>query len=116
MAEIPVKGAVLRWAREFRELSEEDAADRLGLAVEDLRAYEAGERKPSLTVFENIAAKYRLPQATLFRRTPPKLRPEPTDFRTLEGRKPNFSFDFRVALSNVRSLLGMFARVAEDDD
>lgn len=116
MAEVPVTGAVLRWAREFRELTEEDAADRLGLPIEDLRAYEAGERKPSLTVFENFAAKYRLPQATLFRRTPPKTRPEPTDFRTLEGRRPSFSFEFKVALSNVRSLLAMFAGVAEDDD
>ncbi|MGE3993942.1 helix-turn-helix domain-containing protein, partial [Pseudorhodoplanes sp.] len=116
MTDIPVTGAVLKWAREFRGLTEEEAADRLGLAIDDLRAYEAGEKRPNLTMFENFAAKYRLPQATLFRRTPPQTKSMPSDFRTVEGGSPQFSFDFRVGLSNVRSLLGMFERVAEEDD
>jgi Zn-dependent peptidase ImmA (M78 family) len=116
MTDIPVNPGMLRWAREFRGLSEADAASRLGIEIEELREFEAGNRQPSLTAFENFAAKYRLPQATLFRRTPPPTPAPPADFRTFGGQPPNDSFEFRVALSNVRTLLSQLERVIEDDE
>lgn len=115
MAAIPVSSAVLRWARDFRGLSEEEAAARLRISVEDLLAYEGG-RPLSRTMFEAFAAKYNLPQATLFRRTPPPVPPRPTDYRTIEGRNPNDSFEFRVAVSEVRTLASQIVRLAHEDE
>lgn len=114
MTDIPVKGDVLKWAREYRGLNEQDAADLLGIPVNELRAYE-NDRAPTLTMFEAFAAKYNFPQATLFRATRPKTPPKPTDFRTLKGRKVQISFEFNAALGNVRTLLGTLSRLAEDD-
>ena len=69
MVDVPVSKEVLIWAREFRGLEVEEAADRLGFSVEELQAYEGGGRYPSLGKFETIAKTYRLPQATLWLRT-----------------------------------------------
>jgi Zn-dependent peptidase ImmA (M78 family)/DNA-binding XRE family transcriptional regulator len=115
VTEVPASPDVLRWARDFRRLSESDAAKILGISEDDLRALEAGAVQPSLTLFETIAAKYRLPQSTLFRRTPPKEPAGPADYRTLGGLAHKESFEFSVALSNVRALLTQLQRVAEDD-
>lgn len=115
MTEIPVSPEVLQWAREFRRLSVDDAASRLDIKADDLRALEAGEKTPSLTLFEKIAGKYKLPQATLFRGTPPKNPAQPADYRTLGGSVPVESFELSVAVSNARTLLNQLQRVAEDD-
>src|SRR6185312_5747553 len=104
MTDVPVSGAVIKWARDFRGLTLEEAADKLGWPADELRAYEDGKRKPTLSKFEKVADVYRLPQATLFVRTPPAMPAMPRDFRTREGVRPQFSFEFRVALSNVRTL------------
>ncbi len=115
MTEIPVEGNVLRWARLYRGLTEKDAAKRLGISVTELSAYENNERKPTLGMFETFAAQYQLPQATLFRLTPPPLRPFPKEYRTIGGVAPTHSFEFNVALSNVRTLLAQLERIATDD-
>jgi transcriptional regulator with XRE-family HTH domain len=104
MTEIPVSGQVLAWARNFRGLSLERAAERLGISTAELEEFESEVRKPTLTKFEKIAATYQLPLATLFRRTPPPEPGELPDFRTFEGAPPQMSFEFQVALSKVRSL------------
>jgi Zn-dependent peptidase ImmA (M78 family) len=116
MTALPVKGAVLEWARTFRGLAEGEAAERLGITVGELRQYEAGTLPVTIGVFENFAAKYRLPQATLFRLTKPQEPPKPQDFRTIEGRRPRESFEFSVALSNVRTWLSQYDRITADDD
>jgi Zn-dependent peptidase ImmA (M78 family) len=115
MTDIPVKGAVLQWARKFRGLGDKEAAKMLGISVSELHAYEK-DKLPSLTMFEKFAAQYRLPQATLFRLTPPPEPPKPKDFRTIEGKKPEQSFEFSVALSNVRTLTAQYQRIALDDE
>jgi Zn-dependent peptidase ImmA (M78 family)/DNA-binding XRE family transcriptional regulator len=116
MAEIPVSGAVLTWAREFRGLSLDEAAERLGMTAAALEEIETETHKPTLGQFQKLAAVYRLPLATLFRRTPPPTPPELADFRTFEGAPPRTSFDFRVALSNVRSLQATLRRLLSEDE
>ena len=101
--EIPVQGAVLKWAREYRGLSLDEAAGRLGLTADALKAFEAGLKKPNLTQFEKFGSAYRLPLCTLFRKTPPEEPPKPTDFRTVGGIGHKDSFDFAVAESRIRS-------------
>lgn len=116
MAEIPVAGDVLIWAREFRGLSPAEAADKLGIPIDELQQYEAEAKKPSLTKFEKMAAVYRLPLATLFRRTRPPAPAAPSDFRTFEGEPPQQSFDFRVALSNVRTFQAALRVIGSEDE
>jgi transcriptional regulator with XRE-family HTH domain len=116
MTTIPVKGSVLKWPRKYRGLDVRGAARELGISEDDLLAYEDERRVPTLTVFENFAAKYRLPQATLFLAAAPETPPDPQDFRTLEGLSPHKTFDFRVALSNVRTLLFYAERTALEDE
>jgi Zn-dependent peptidase ImmA (M78 family)/DNA-binding XRE family transcriptional regulator len=116
MAQVPVSGPVLAWARTFRGLSVADAAQRIGVNPETVDAYESGAEKPSIGLFEKIAQVYALPQATLFRKTPPQELPLPRDFRTFDGRTPEFSFDFRVSLSNIRTLQAALRAIIEEDD
>jgi predicted transcriptional regulator len=47
MAEVPVNGKVLQWARVIRGLSIDDAASVLGISPDELRAYESGEKNRS---------------------------------------------------------------------
>jgi Zn-dependent peptidase ImmA (M78 family)/DNA-binding XRE family transcriptional regulator len=112
---VPVSPEVLQWARDYRRLSEQDAATKLGVTVEYLRALENGDETPNLTMFEKIAAQYQLPQSTLFRQTRPKNPPEPTDYRTLGGERPNKTFELSVAVGRARALLTQLQRVADDD-
>ena len=116
MTTLPVQGPVLQWARKFRGLSERDAAGLLGISVVELKAYELGELAVTLGAFENFASKYRLPQATLFALTAPDEPPKPKDFRTIEGKKAQQSFDFGIALSNVRTWLSQYKRIASEDE
>lgn len=116
MTDLPVKGEVLQWARKFRGLSEREAADLLGVAVKELQEFELEKRPVTIGVLENFAAKYRLPQATLFRLTAPEEPPEPQDFRTVGGKKRRDSFEFKLALSNIRTWLSQYGRIIGDDD
>lgn len=116
MTDIPVKGAVIEWARIFRGLSPEEAAEKMGLTVNELIEIEAGTRLPTLTQFVKFGQAYQLPLATLFRRTAPKEPEELPDFRTFEGVRPRKRFDFNVALSNVRSLQATLRILKSEDD
>jgi|HubBroStandDraft_6_1064221.scaffolds.fasta_scaffold106814_2 Zn-dependent peptidase ImmA (M78 family) len=116
MTDLPVKGEVLQWARKFRKLSEREAADMLGIAVKELQEFESEKRPVTIGILENFSSKYHLPQATLFRLTPPDEPPEPQDFRTEGGKRRRDSFEFRLALSNVRTWLSQYGRIIVDDD
>jgi Zn-dependent peptidase ImmA (M78 family) len=116
MSEIPVAGEVLKWAREFRGLSVEEAATLLEFSVDELDGYESGAKFPTLTKFEKFADAYKLPQATLFLRTPPEVPNPPSDFRTFEGAPPQTSFEFRVAVSNVRTLQSALHILGMEDE
>jgi len=113
---VPTKGAVLEWARNFRGLSQRDASERLGITVDELAALEDEKKQPTVTLFEAIAAAYRLPQATLFLASPPPTPNEPIDFRTVQNvNNRKHSFEFKVALSNIRTWLFYAEKVAGAD-
>jgi Zn-dependent peptidase ImmA (M78 family)/DNA-binding XRE family transcriptional regulator len=114
--EIPVQGAVLKWARDFRNLSLNEAADRLGITADMLEAIEKGLKKPSLTLFEKFGSVYRLPRCTLFRKTRPEEPKKPTDFRTIGGAKPRSSFDYAIAESKIRNLQSVLRLLLSEDE
>ncbi|HUY25891.1 MAG TPA: XRE family transcriptional regulator [Candidatus Binataceae bacterium] len=116
MAKVPVQGAVLKWAREFRGLSLDEAAPQLGLTAHELEEIEAGTKQPSLTQFEKFGTAYRLPRCTLFRKTPPQEPPKPTDFRTIGGVGHRDSFDFSVAESRIRSFQSVLRLLRSEDE
>jgi len=116
MTDIPVSGRVITWARKFRGLSLPEAADAIGVTEEELEEFETEIRQPTLTKFERMSAVYQLPLATLFRRTPPDEPKELPDFRTFEGAPPQQSYEFRVALSNVRTLQAALRVLRSEDE
>jgi len=116
MSAIPVNSELLVWAREFRSLTMADAAAKLNIDIDKLEALENGKALPSLSLFENIATKYRLPQATLFMESPPSVPELPSDFRTIEGGKPKLSFDFSVAFSSVNNFRRVLGLISKEDD
>lgn len=116
MADIPVSGEVLTWAREYRGLSLEEAAERLDIAVTELEALETEKQQPTLTRFEKLAAVYKLPLSTLFRRTPPKVPADLPDFRTLDGIPRQKSLEFQVALDTTRSFQRVLVVLQSEDE
>jgi len=115
MTAVPINPETLVWARNLRSLSLEDAAERLNLDADALRKLEAGSVKPTLSQFEEIASKYRLPQATLFSARPPDTPTLPNDFRTIASGSPKQSFEFSISFSAVENLRRVFDIIAEED-
>lgn len=113
---IPVAPKMLEWARNLRGFSIEDAADHLGMPIEDLKAYESEiDPKPvNKGVFQRFARKYRLPEATLTRPNPPPFPPRPKDHRTFDGRPAVLSFETLVTVSRVQEYLHNLADLISD--
>jgi transcriptional regulator with XRE-family HTH domain len=88
MTDIPIKPDLITWAREHRGLSQEQAADKLGMTVNDFADLERGTKTPNLEFFKRLSSRLKIPSGTLLRQTRPNVRPLPTDFRTIEGREP----------------------------
>ncbi len=69
MPVVKIEPDVIVWAREFRGLTLEEAAKKAKLKPELLAEYEQGIRDPTPGNLRKLAAAYRLPEATLVRRT-----------------------------------------------
>ncbi|MCJ2069347.1 XRE family transcriptional regulator [Methylobacterium sp. J-030] len=104
MAVIAVKPALIVWAREHRGLTRSEAAVKLSIPEPDLLALEQGKKPLNLTQFKKISDRLRVPRATLLRQTPPNIPPMPTDFRTIDGRRPRIDFDTRIAISYAQTI------------
>ena len=103
MTIMPVNPDLLVWAREHRGLGLDEAADKLGMTVTELDAFEKG--KPiHLGNFNKISDAYRIPRATLLRRTRPDVPAMPRDFRSVAGRGPRIGFDTRLAIDYARTI------------
>lgn len=79
----PVEPRILTWARESMFLAPDEAARKIGVRADVLRAWEAGAARPTLPQLRKAASVYRQPLATFLLAEPP---PEPqafVAFRTL---------------------------------
>ena len=63
MTAIPSLGNLLRQRRAALDLTQEAAAERVGCAVDTIRAYERGERRPSVPMAERLAVALQVPEA-----------------------------------------------------
>jgi Zn-dependent peptidase ImmA (M78 family)/transcriptional regulator with XRE-family HTH domain len=79
-----VNPGLLSWAREDAGHSIETASEKTGYAVERLRAWEAGDAKPTIAQLRELAARYRRPLSIFFMPSPPPRGFEPLrDFRRM---------------------------------
>lgn len=99
---IPVSTEVLRWARHESGYDVARVAKGLGVKVERITAWEAGERQPTMRQVENLARLYRRPLGLFFQPHAPKLAPLAAEYRRLTGVVPEHeSPELRIALRHV---------------
>jgi Zn-dependent peptidase ImmA (M78 family) len=113
MPEVPVNGRVLKWARDLRGLTLDNAAILLGITPAELREYEEGPKKPNVGFLRTMADKYEINFASL-------LMPEPlppvqrlTDHRVRHGRAP-LNIDSIIAMDDVEEALEAFSEIASE--
>ena len=94
--------ALLVWARETSGLDLESAAKRFGKAIEELIAWEKGEKRLTVPQLRTAARIYRRPLAVFFLPEPPKDFDVLRDFRRLpKGVSPSFSPQLRYLIRDV---------------
>src|SRR5579864_7802552 len=87
--------ALLVWARESAGFSQEVIAHKIGVKVDRVRAWEAGEEKPSIPQLRNYAAATKRPLAVFYLAEPPRSFDALHDFRpgSSAGERPPTSPD-----------------------
>lgn len=113
MAEVPVNGKVLRWARELRALNIDDAADLLEVSPDELREYESGANRPLVGFLRLMSRKYRINFTSLLMPEPLPAEKRPTDYRVRHGER-QLSVDTLVAIEDVTEALEAFEDIASE--
>ena len=114
---IPVKPAVLVWARESMGRTIEEVAAHLGESERLVNKWEAGHEQPTLYQLKALARFYKRPLAAFFLPNPPEEPSLPHDFRTLpdENEIP-LSPKTRLAMRQARRLQSIASELKEDMD
>lgn len=95
--------ALLIWARESASLTQEAVAKKVGVKVERIRAWEAGQERPSVAQLRNFAAATKRPLAVFYLAEAPRTFDALHDFRagTSAGvppaTSPDLTFEIRKA-------------------
>ena len=111
---LPVKPALLRWARETAGLSLPQAAGKTGIARKTLFQWEQLGGHPTPGQLERLAEKYHLPSAAFFLPVPPKMPSIGTDFRRYSThRRSPVGPSTRLALRRARWLQRTFIEISD---
>lgn len=78
-----VNGDIIRWAREYYNMSPTDAASAIGVDLQRYNSWETGEEFPTYAKLRKISEVFRKPSAIFFFPEPPALPPLKGDLRTL---------------------------------
>lgn len=95
--------ALLVWARESASLSQEAIAKKIGVKVDRVRTWEAGQERPSLAQLRNYASATKRPLAVFYLAEPPRKFDALHDFRASVGANmppemsPALAFEIRKA-------------------
>ncbi len=111
MAEVPVNGKVIQWARDIRGLSLTAAAELLEISSDELRAYESGDKKPLVGLLRKISARYQINFTSLLMPEPLPPRKLPTDHR-IRYQKKRLSINTLVAIEDVTEALEIFRDIS----
>ena len=104
VAEVPVNGEVLKWARKMRGLSLQDAAMRLGVSVTELEEYESETTKPLVGFLRKMSQRYRINFTSLLMPEPLPIERPFVDQRTRVSEYP-LTIDTLVAIEEVSEAL-----------
>lgn len=114
---IPVKPAVLVWARESMGRTTEEVAAHLGESEKLVNEWEAGQEQPTLYQLKALARYYKRPLAAFFLPNPPEEPSLPKDFRTLpEENEIPLSPKTRLAMRQARRLQSIASELKEGTD
>ena len=86
-----ITSSVIKWAREKSHYSLEIAAKKIGVTPEKLKEWESGKSLPTMRQARTMSQVYRRPLAAFYLPHPPKDFPLLKDFRTIEGKPPQYS-------------------------
>ena len=78
-----VNGDIIRWAREFYNMSPDEAAQAIGVDLSRYMNWEAGKEHPTYAKLKKISDVFRKPTAVFFFPEPPQLPSIKGDLRTL---------------------------------
>lgn len=101
---IEVKPEVFKWLRTSAGWTIEDTSKRLKTNVETIKAFESGEKAPTLRQLNELSQAFKRPLATFLLSKPIKEKPLPKDYRMLPGKKNIFDKKTIVVLRKARSL------------
>jgi Zn-dependent peptidase ImmA (M78 family) len=113
MAEVPVNGRVLQWARTVRGLSIDDAALLLEISPDELRAYEAEDTRPLVGFLRLMSTRYQINFTSLLMPEPLPIEKRLTDHRERHGGNP-LTIDTLIAMEEVNEALETFADIASE--
>lgn len=99
-----VEPPLLVWARQSARLSEEEAAARMKLPEARIRAWEAGEERPSVAQLRKIANIYRRPVGVFFLPAVPHDFQVMHDFRRIGSEAPALSAELEGDLRHAQDL------------
>jgi Zn-dependent peptidase ImmA (M78 family)/transcriptional regulator with XRE-family HTH domain len=103
MAQALITPNVLSWARQRAHISIDMLANKLQKKVEDLEAWERGERRPTFKQAQTLAKKLHIPFGYLFLSEPPIEKLPIPDLRTLEDSGvEQVSIAFKDILSDIK--------------
>lgn len=114
-----VEPSLLVWARKTSGLTETDTAKRLGISVDVLKQWEAGEEKPTIAQLRKISQVYRRHFSLFFLPKPPKDFDPLKDFRKLPdkgeaGISPELRLEMRLAQERHQILKELLIDLEED--
>jgi len=110
---------ILVWARKNSGYTIEEAAYKINVKTERLRAWEYGEEKPSLNQLIKIGKTFKRPSAIFYSHKIPKSPPPITDFRTLPDTDfelvitPDMSFEIRFAHERRKTAIELKKQLGE---
>lgn len=78
-----VNGKIIQWAREYYNMSSEEAAQKIGVDLEKYKDWEAGTDYPTYAKLKKIGDVFHKPSALFFFPVPPKIASPKGDLRTL---------------------------------
>lgn len=78
-----VNGEIIRWAREYYNMSPEEAAQAIGVDISRYLKWEEGKEYPTYAKLKRISAVFRKPSAIFFFPEPPQIPSIKGDLRTL---------------------------------
>jgi len=117
---------ILLWARETAGLTQEDAAQKLGVSaaygltrVERMANWETGEAEPTRALLVKMAKQYRRPLLTFYMSAPPRKGDRGEDFRTLPDAVPasqNALVDTLLRQTRARQSMVRDALVEAEED